>query len=112
MKVTVLGSGSWGTALAMALYDNGHDVTVWSFRKETTEQLRMTRENRYLKGVQLPEDMQFTSDIASVAESELVVFATPSFAIRASKQFIKQCPLFFCNFLYYNSYCNPLQDKS
>ena len=82
MKVTVLGSGAWGTALALVLHDNGHAVALWSFREETTQQLRATRENRYLKGVQLPEDMEFTSDIAAVAESELVVFATPSFAVR------------------------------
>ena len=82
MKVTVLGSGAWGTALAMVLDDNGHDVMLWSHRKETAESLRQTRENRLLKGVHLPEGLTFTDTFDSIAESEMVVFATPSFAVR------------------------------
>ena len=86
MKVTVLGSGSWGTALAMVLHDNGHEVMLWSHRKETAERLRQTRENRLLPGVRLPEGMIFTDTIESVADSDLVVFATPSFAVRETAQ--------------------------
>lgn len=82
MKVTVLGSGAWGTALAMVLHDNGHDVTLWSFLKEETEALQKTHENHFLKGVVLPEGLQFSNTFDSVADSELVVFATPSFAVR------------------------------
>ena len=82
MKVTVLGSGSWGTALALVLVENGHDVSLWSHRKETAEKLRETRECPKLKGVKLPEELALTDDLASLTDSELVVFATPSFAVR------------------------------
>ena len=43
MKITVLGSGGWGTALAILLLDNGNDVTLWSFLEKEAEVLRETR---------------------------------------------------------------------
>ena len=82
MKAAVVGSGGWGTALALVLLDNGHDVTLWSFSEEEAETLREKRENPLLKGVPLPERLECTSDISCVADKELVVFATPSFAVR------------------------------
>ena len=51
MKITVLGSGGWGTALSLLLLDNGNDVTLWSFLEKEAEALRETRENPMLKGV-------------------------------------------------------------
>ena len=53
MKITVLGSGGWGTALALLLLDNGNDVTLWSFMEEECRVLREKRENPMLKGVPL-----------------------------------------------------------
>ena len=50
MRITVVGSGGWGTALALVLEENGHDVTLWSHRPEKAEELRRTRENPMLKG--------------------------------------------------------------
>ena len=86
MKAVVLGSGAWGTALALVLCDNGHDVTLWSHRQEKTEQLSALRENPQLKGVPFPEELRLTSDIACVAEADLVISATPSFAVRATAE--------------------------
>ena len=43
MKISVVGSGGWGTALALLLVENGHDVTLWSHRPEKAEELRRTR---------------------------------------------------------------------
>lgn len=82
MKVTVLGSGGWGTALSLLLLDNGNDVTLWSFSEEEAENLRATRENPMLKGVVLPEGLKITTCMDVLGESELVVMATPSFAVR------------------------------
>ena len=50
MKVTVLGSGSWGTALALVLVENGHDVSLWSHRKETAEKFAGKAKEAILKG--------------------------------------------------------------
>jgi len=84
MKITVLGSGAWGTALAMLLLENGNDVTLWSFLEEESRVLRETHENPFLKGVKLPDEMKFTTDMAAVKGCGLVVVATPSFAVRST----------------------------
>ena len=84
MKAFVAGSGAWGTALALALYQNGHEVALWSFFAEESETLAKTLENPFLKGVALPREMKFTNDCAEAREAELVVFASPSFALRAT----------------------------
>ncbi|MEY8388673.1 NAD(P)H-dependent glycerol-3-phosphate dehydrogenase [Oscillospiraceae bacterium 38-13] len=82
MKTAVLGSGGWGTALALVLLDNGHDVTLWSRTPAKAEEMARTRENPLLKGVPLPEDLKITGDLSSLKEAELVVSAPPSFAVR------------------------------
>ena len=84
MKVTVLGSGAWGTALALLLLENGNDVTLWSYTEEESKVLRETHENPMLKGVELPETMKFSTDMAVVKGCGLVVLATPSFAVRST----------------------------
>ena len=82
MKAMVLGSGGWGTALALLLCDNGHAVSLWSHNPEKAEAMQKTRENPLLSGVSLPEELEIVSDTALTAEADLVVFATPSFALR------------------------------
>lgn len=82
MKVCVLGSGGWGTALALLLHQNGHQVTLWSHREETARRMAETRESHRLPGVPLPEDMTMTADLAAADQAEVVVFATPSYALR------------------------------
>ena len=82
MNITVLGSGGWGTALALLLLENGHDVTLWSFDPGELAVLRETRENPLLKGVPLPDGLKLTCDMSCVRGCEVVVLATPSFAMR------------------------------
>lgn len=82
MKITVLVSGGWGTALAMTLLRNGHEVTLWSRRQETTDLLRRTRENPKLPGVKIPEGITLTSDLECLRQAELVIMSAPSFAVR------------------------------
>ena len=45
MKITVVGSGAWGTALALLLLENGNDVTLWSYHQEESNRMRDTHEN-------------------------------------------------------------------
>ena len=82
MNITVLGSGAWGTALAQLICENGHDVTLWNRSAERALQMQETRTNPRLKGITLHPQMRFTADISCVAESSMVVYAVPSFAIR------------------------------
>jgi glycerol-3-phosphate dehydrogenase (NAD(P)+) len=84
MKAVVLGSGGWGTALSQVLCDNGFHVNLWSHNPEKAEQMQKTRENALLKGVTLPEKLRVTGDISCVADADLVVSASPSYAVRAT----------------------------
>lgn len=90
MKVTVLGSGGWGTALSILLTDNGNDVTLWSFSEREADILRSTRENPMLKGVKLPENLEITTSMDVLRDSELAVLATPSFAVRETARKAKE----------------------
>lgn len=82
MRAVVLGSGGWGTALSQVLCDNGHEVVLWSHNPEKAGLLRRQRENPLLKGVHLPDSLQITAEIACVADADLVVLASPSYAVR------------------------------
>lgn len=82
MKVTVLGSGAWGTALALLLLENGHQVTMWSHRASALEEIREKGENPRLPGVPVPEHLGLTAEISEAGESDVAVLATPSFAVR------------------------------
>ncbi len=80
MKVTVIGDGGWGTALAMVLNRNGHDTTVWGPFGEYIEEVKTSRENKtYLPGVEIPESIHWTCDHeAAVQGAGLVVLVVPS----------------------------------
>ena len=82
MRAVVLGTGGWGTALALVLLDNGHDVTLWSRTPAKAAELARTRENPLLKGVPLPEGLNITGDLSCLEGAELAVSAPPSFAVR------------------------------
>ncbi len=84
MKILVAGSGGWGTALALVLLRNGHEVSVWSYCQEESDHLRITRNNPFLPEAELPEQMMFTADCACAQNADMVVFATPSFAVRST----------------------------
>ena len=88
MKITVLGAGAWGTALARMLAARKHEVTLWDFFPETVETIRQTgRNERYLPGMDLPAGIQAEADAGkAIAEAELVVVASVSKGFRnASK---------------------------
>jgi glycerol-3-phosphate dehydrogenase (NAD(P)+) len=90
MKISVLGSGSWGTAVAKLLNENGHDVTLWSKFEAEAETLRTERENPFLKGVMIPDTVKITALADEAArEVDLAVFATPSFAVAETAALFK-----------------------
>lgn len=93
---SVVGAGSWGTALARVLAKNGHNVTVWSCIEDEIKMLNEKREHESkLPGVKLPESIVFTTDLeAACTDKEMIVLAVPSpFTRGTSKQmapFIKE----------------------
>ena len=85
-NVGVVGAGSWGTALALVLEKNGHQVTLWSSREAKAKELSKLRENiDKLPGVKIPESIEITADMeAAVKDKELVVLGVPSLYIRST----------------------------
>ncbi len=84
MRCTVLGAGSWGTALGALLAAKGYAVTSWDKDVPVLDDIEKNHRNeRYLPGVALPADMHATPDVARALEgAELVVVAVPSHAVR------------------------------
>jgi len=84
-QAAVLGSGSWGTALAVQLGSVGHDVALWGRDAQLIERMSATRENgTYLPGVPLPDRVRPTGSLAEgVSEARFVVVAVPSHGLRA-----------------------------
>ena len=93
MKVAVMGSGSWGTALAVLLSQNGHEVRLWSYRQAECEALKRDREHKaFLPGVKIPDPVILTDSAQeALVESEAVVLATPSQFVR---QTLENCRSF------------------
>ena len=83
MKTAVIGSGAWGTALAIRLCKNGHDVTMWTYDKNLIPEMEVTRRNPRLPGAVLPEGLKISGDYACAAGAKLVVMASPSFPLRS-----------------------------
>ncbi|GLC87077.1 NAD(P)H-dependent glycerol-3-phosphate dehydrogenase [Lysinibacillus piscis] len=83
-KVCVLGAGSWGTALAMVLAENGHDTLLWTHREEQAEEIRTLHTNKkYLPETVLPTNLSATSDITQAAiHATTIIVAVPTKAIR------------------------------
>ncbi len=86
MKITVIGAGGWGTALAALLGDQGRQVALWVRSRQAAAELAATRQNtRYLPGVTLPDAVACTADLAAaVGGAGLVIIAVPSHAVRAA----------------------------
>ena len=91
-NVGIMGAGSWGTALALLLHKNGHQVTVWSINEDEVKMLSEKREHESkLPGVKIPEDMMFTTDIESTVKGkDCVVLAVPSPFTRSTSR--NMCP--------------------
>lgn len=84
MNVAVVGSGAWGTALALQLYKNGHRTLLWTHDAEKASQMRNSGINARLEGISLPKDLEITADTADLQDRMLVIVATPSVYFRST----------------------------
>lgn len=86
MKIAVIGSGGWGTAIAILLAKKGYDVYLWSWIQEETDRLSSDRENKeFLPGVAFPENICCTHDMGECTDgAELIITAAPSPATRTT----------------------------
>lgn len=94
-KIGVIGSGSWGIALAVLLYKNGHEVSVWSALPEEIKEMKETRGHHTLPDLRLPETMCFTEDLEeAMTGKDLLVTAVPSVYVRSTGKRMKP----FCRY--------------
>ncbi len=84
MKVSVLGAGGWGTTLAILLYYNGHDVTLWEYNKNYAKIIDRKRINEnFLPGIKIPSEIKITHDLdESTDKKNMIVLAVPSQFLR------------------------------
>lgn len=86
MKIGIIGSGSWGTAMAVLLSKKGYTVSLWSYFKEESDNLARNRENKpYLPGVMLPDTVSCTNSMEECARgADVVITAVPSHTMAAT----------------------------
>jgi glycerol-3-phosphate dehydrogenase (NAD(P)+) len=86
VKVAILGSGAWGTTLAMVACDAGHDVTIWGRNREVVAEISGRRTNaRFLGDVQLPATLRATDEIERAFEGvDLITLAIPAQSLRSN----------------------------
>ncbi len=85
MNVSIIGAGGWGTALALMLSANKHNVTLWAREQSTVLTMLQTRTNpHYLPGITIPDDIHITHKPEDILLAELVVIAVPTQFIRAA----------------------------
>lgn len=86
-EIGVIGAGSWGTALAILLNQNGNHVTLWSHRESEAEIIHTTRKTSKLPEIILPEEIQVTADLKrAVEEKEVLVLVVPSNCVRETAE--------------------------
>ena len=94
MRVAMIGAGSWGTALALVLNDNKHQVSCWTIDEDTINDVKSKKENtKYLPGIPIPESITFTSDLGKVLQgAELIINAVPSQVTRKALPRVVEFP--------------------
>ena len=82
-KTAILGAGAWGTALAWLWGKDGRQISLWAHNVDRARAMQKTRENAdHLPGLKLPESVEVTSELTTCAQADLIVFVTPSTALR------------------------------
>ncbi|MEO7167603.1 MAG: NAD(P)H-dependent glycerol-3-phosphate dehydrogenase [Spartobacteria bacterium] len=82
-KIAILGTGGWGTALAILWASGGNEVILWGHTPDRVHEIARTRKNPdYLPGTDLPTNVRLTTELAECAAADLIVFVTPSVALR------------------------------
>jgi len=96
VKIAVLGAGSWGTTLAILMWEKGYPVRLWEFFPDLAERLRRDGENkRFLPGIPIPRSMVITSSIDEVLDGATdIFFVTPSHTVRTVAGMVRESSSF------------------
>ena len=84
-KISVIGAGTWGMALARMLSNTGNEVTVWSALLAEIEEQSKTRHQKNLPNMEIPADVVFTKEINEACQEKgILLFAVPSVFVRST----------------------------
>ena len=102
MNIAIIGSGSWGVALAVHLASVGNNVKIWSFMEEERDLINNERKCKFLPGVELPENIMCSTDFEEVIKnSKMILHVTPSKFTRdvfkQYKQYVGNKPVIICS---------------
>lgn len=89
VSIGILGAGTWGIALARMLTNSGYEVVVWSAIEKEIDNLSATRRHPNLKGMIIPDAVQFTKSVEKVCQGrDIVLFAVPSVFVRSTARLV------------------------
>ena len=102
MNIAIIGSGSWGVALAVHLASVGNNVKIWSFMEEERDLINNERKCKFLPGVELPENIMCSTDFEEVIKnSKMILHVTPSKFTRSTfrqyKEYVGNKPVIICS---------------
>ena len=89
MKVTILGSGAYGTALGLVLNKNKHNTILWTPLEEEVKQIKKEHVSKVLN-VEIPKEIKFTTDLSKVKNSDLIVIAVPTKFLNSTTKKLKK----------------------
>ena len=101
-NIAIIGSGSWGVALATHLANMGHNVKIWSFLEEERDLINTEKKCKFLPNLTLPEEITCSTDFKEVIEgADFILHVTPSKFTRETfkqyKQYIGKTPVIICS---------------
>ncbi len=101
MNIAIIGSGSWGVALAVHLASIGHKVKIWSFMEEERDIINNEKKCKFLPGLVLPENISCSTNFEEVLnDAELILHVTPSKFTRSTfkqyKKYVGNTPIIIC----------------
>ena len=100
-NIAIIGSGSWGVALAVHLAKLGNNVKIWSFLEEERDIINNEKKCKFLPGLELPENIYCSTSFEEVIkDTEFIIHVTPSKFTRNTfkqyKQYVKNKPIIIC----------------
>ena len=101
-NISIIGSGSWGTALAIHLAKMGNNIKMWAYLQEEADTINNTRKCKFLPQAYIPSNIICTTDFKeAIKDSEMILIVTPSKAVRETirkfKKYVTNQEIIICS---------------